>query len=108
MLASATVVARDGTDGAATFRRKRWGTARRARHSGGCQVPEERVELSRGCPRGILSPLRLPFRHSGAVLPATNLAAHRARRHPQGRPSATLDSSPKTASRFNVPRNATI
>src|SRR5437773_12476868 len=28
-------------------------------------VPEERVELSRGCPRGILSPLRLPFRHSG-------------------------------------------
>src|SRR6267142_979686 len=28
-------------------------------------MPEERVELSRGCPRGILSPLRLPFRHSG-------------------------------------------
>src|SRR3989442_15060831 len=31
-------------------------------------MPEERVELSRGCPRGILSPLRLPFRHSGAHL----------------------------------------
>src|SRR5438876_4236747 len=31
-------------------------------------MPEERVELSRGCPRGILSPLRLPFRHSGARL----------------------------------------
>src|SRR6266516_5605173 len=30
-------------------------------------MPEERVELSRGCPRGILSPLRLPFRHSGVV-----------------------------------------
>ena len=30
-------------------------------------VPEERVELSRGCPRGILSPLRLPFRHSGVI-----------------------------------------
>ena len=28
-------------------------------------MPKERVELSRGCPRGILSPLRLPFRHSG-------------------------------------------
>ena len=30
-------------------------------------MPEERVELSRGCPRGILSPLRLPFRHSGVI-----------------------------------------
>jgi hypothetical protein len=30
-------------------------------------VPEARVELARGCPRRILSPLRLPFRHSGAV-----------------------------------------
>src|SRR3989449_9865965 len=29
-------------------------------------MPEERVELSWGCPRRILSPLRLPFRHSGA------------------------------------------
>src|SRR3954469_9856922 len=28
-------------------------------------VPEARVELARGCPRRILSPLRLPFRHSG-------------------------------------------
>src|SRR3989442_1049372 len=28
-------------------------------------MPEERVELSWGCPRRILSPLRLPFRHSG-------------------------------------------
>jgi hypothetical protein len=28
-------------------------------------MPEARVELARGCPRGILSPLRLPFRHSG-------------------------------------------
>src|SRR5207244_8069124 len=31
-------------------------------------MPEERVELSRGCPRGILSPLRLPFRHSGRLV----------------------------------------
>src|SRR2546425_2249297 len=30
------------------------------------KMPEERVELSWGCPRRILSPLRLPFRHSGA------------------------------------------
>jgi hypothetical protein len=30
------------------------------------RVPEARVELARGCPRRILSPLRLPFRHSGA------------------------------------------
>ena len=30
------------------------------------RMPEERVELSWGCPRRILSPLRLPFRHSGA------------------------------------------
>jgi inorganic pyrophosphatase len=28
-------------------------------------VPEARFELARGCPRWILSPLRLPFRHSG-------------------------------------------
>ena len=28
-------------------------------------VPEVRVELTRPCGRGILSPLRLPFRHSG-------------------------------------------
>lgn len=28
-------------------------------------MPEARVELARGCPRWILSPLRLPFRHSG-------------------------------------------
>ena len=30
------------------------------------RVPEARFELARGCPRRILSPLRLPFRHSGA------------------------------------------
>lgn len=30
-------------------------------------MPEARVELARGCPRRILSPLRLPFRHSGFV-----------------------------------------
>jgi hypothetical protein len=30
------------------------------------QMPEARFELARGCPRWILSPLRLPFRHSGA------------------------------------------
>jgi hypothetical protein len=29
------------------------------------RMPEARVELARGCPRWILSPLRLPFRHSG-------------------------------------------
>ncbi len=32
----------------------------------GKMMPEARVELARGCPRWILSPLRLPFRHSGA------------------------------------------
>jgi hypothetical protein len=32
------------------------------------KVPEARVELARGCPRWILSPLRLPFRHSGRGL----------------------------------------
>lgn len=31
-------------------------------------MPEEGVEPSRGCPRGILSPLRLPFRHPGPLL----------------------------------------
>jgi hypothetical protein len=31
------------------------------------KVPEARVELARGCPRRILSPLRLPFRHSGLM-----------------------------------------
>jgi hypothetical protein len=30
-------------------------------------MPEARVELARGCPRRILSPLRLPFRHSGRL-----------------------------------------
>jgi hypothetical protein len=29
------------------------------------RMPEARFELARGCPRRILSPLRLPFRHSG-------------------------------------------
>ncbi len=29
------------------------------------EMPEARFELARGCPRWILSPLRLPFRHSG-------------------------------------------
>ncbi len=30
-------------------------------------MPEVRVELTRGCPHRILSPARLPFRHSGRV-----------------------------------------
>ncbi len=30
-------------------------------------VPEVRFELTRCCQRRILSPLRLPFRHSGTV-----------------------------------------
>ena len=34
-------------------------------------VPEERLELSRGCPRTILSRLRIPFRHSGNALECT-------------------------------------
>src|SRR5437879_5467816 len=38
------------------------------RRRGGVFMPEVRVELTRGCPRGILSPLRLPFRHSGVVV----------------------------------------
>ena len=32
------------------------------------EVPGVRIELTRGCPRGILSPLRLPFRHPGKCL----------------------------------------
>jgi inorganic pyrophosphatase len=55
----------------------------------GAQVvmPEARVELARGCPRRILSPLRLPFRHSGrrggkvpAAAGGNNGAAARKRR----------------------------
>ena len=34
-------------------------------------VPEERLELSRGCPRTILSRVRIPFRHSGNVTEPT-------------------------------------
>ena len=30
-------------------------------------MPEERLELSRGCPRTILSRVRIPFRHSGLL-----------------------------------------
>src|SRR6185503_16665561 len=36
-------------------------------------MPEERVELSWGCPRRILSPLRLPFRHSGQKFERRNI-----------------------------------
>jgi hypothetical protein len=32
-----------------------------------CKVPEERVELSRRCRHGILSPACLPFHHSGGA-----------------------------------------
>jgi hypothetical protein len=39
------------------------------------KVPEARVELARGCPRWILSPLRLPFRHSGAGNSGVSLRA---------------------------------
>ena len=35
-------------------------------------MPEARFELARGCPRWILSPLRLPFRHSGHCLTYTS------------------------------------
>jgi hypothetical protein len=31
-------------------------------------VPEERLELSQGCPYRILSPARLPFHHSGTAV----------------------------------------
>src|SRR5438876_2034189 len=44
-------------------------------------MPEERVELSWGCPRRILSPVRLPFRHSGS--PALNLPLRMVSRHPR-------------------------
>src|SRR5206468_5775234 len=40
------------------------------------KMPEERVELSWGCPRRILSPLRLPFRHSGPIEPREIYAGH--------------------------------
>ena len=47
------------------------------------RMPEARFELARGCPRWILSPLRLPFRHSGAreryTLPALHGQRDRAR-----------------------------
>jgi hypothetical protein len=44
---------------------------RQARASAGVRtcMPEARFELARGCPRWILSPLRLPFRHSGRQKP---------------------------------------
>src|SRR5437773_2726942 len=44
-----------------------WSSCRTARSAlfTSSGVPEERAELSWGCPRRILSPLRLPFRHSG-------------------------------------------
>src|SRR4030088_3069231 len=41
-------------------------------------MPEERVELSWGCPRRILSPLRLPFRHSGRFQRAKYTIKHAA------------------------------
>ena len=34
-------------------------------------MPKERLELSRYCYRGILNPLRLPFRHLGPALGLT-------------------------------------
>ena len=37
-------------------------------------VPEEGFEPSLSCPRRILSPLRLPFRHSGMALILTLIA----------------------------------
>jgi hypothetical protein len=46
------------------------------------KMPEARFELARGCPRWILSPLRLPFRHSGAWVRYT---ARRLRGHPTPR-----------------------
>ncbi len=46
---------------------KRWTGCRGGTDAGGGmkRMPGERLELSRGCPRRILSPLRLPFRHPG-------------------------------------------
>ena len=44
------------------------------------RMPEARVELARGCPRRILSPLRLPFRHSGW---AGNIVGPRCTRKPE-------------------------
>ena len=43
-------------------------------------MPEARVELARGCPRRILSPLRLPFRHSGRAVTYTPRGWSRRRR----------------------------
>src|SRR6266576_1120183 len=57
-------------------------------------MPEERVELSWGCPRRILSPLRLPFRHSGQVRAAKYTL----------RPSAAVAREPPRAAR--LPANA--
>ena len=40
-------------------------------------VPKERIELSRHCWRGILNPLRLPFRHLGTNFGAGPFFVHR-------------------------------
>ena len=40
-------------------------------------VPKERIELSRHCWRGILNPLRLPFRHLGTNVCAKPFFVHR-------------------------------
>jgi hypothetical protein len=40
-------------------------------------VPKERIELSRHCWRGILNPLRLPFRHLGTNVCTGPLFIHR-------------------------------
>ena len=40
-------------------------------------VPKERIELSRHCWRGILNPLRLPFRHLGTNVCAGPFFVHR-------------------------------
>ena len=50
------------------------GRAHRARSTLTKLVPEEGFEPSLSCPRRILSPLRLPFRHSGTALILTLIA----------------------------------
>jgi integrase len=51
---------------------REWASCRAARIESGCRtyltrlMPEVGLEPTRSCPHGILSPARLPFRHSGA------------------------------------------
>jgi hypothetical protein len=66
------------------------------------QVPEARVELARGCPRRILSPLRLPFRHSGAAVKVSGTAVWRSRLARATRARGSLELRPPRCARGDI------